>query len=251
MTQNRHSVERVRHELKRRELIVRRVRRLTPQMLRVTLAGEALQGFVSAAPDDHVKVFFPGSGGEPAARDYTPRRYDAQSLELDLDFVLHGDGPAAQWAASAQPGQRLVIGGPRGSFVVSDDFDWYLLLGDETALPAIGRRLEELRAATRVQVIIEVADAAEQQPLHSRARLEVTWLHRGAGEPGQAEPLVGALSALSLPPGEGYAWIAGESQVARALREHLVHQRGLSKSWVKAAGYWKRGAVATHETHND
>jgi NADPH-dependent ferric siderophore reductase len=269
MSNERHAIERVRHEVRLRELEVRRVEPVTPQMLRVTLGGEALRGFVSAAPDDHVKVFFPAPGGQrpvlpagppgsapsagpqPIARDYTPRRFDPRALELQIDFVLHGDGPAAQWAARARPGQSLAIGGPRGSFVVADDFDWYLLVGDETALPAMGRRLEELREHTRVQVIAEVADAAEQQTLRSRATLEVSWLHRAGAAPGGIEPLLGAVRALSLPPGEGYVWIAGESHMARALREHLIADRGLPKAWIKAAGYWKHDAVATHETHND
>jgi NADPH-dependent ferric siderophore reductase len=252
MSEGKHTIERVRHEIRRRELEVRRVRHLTPQMLRVTLGGEAMQGFVSAAPDDHVKVFFPAHAAQqPIARDYTPRRINLRELELELDFVLHGDGPAAQWAASARPGQMLSIGGPRGSFVVADDFDWYLLVGDETALPAIGRRLEELRENTRVLAIVEVTDAAEQQALDSRAALELSWLHRGHAPAGEAAALLTAVRSLSLPPGDGYAWIAGESHMARALREHLVNERGLAKAWVKAAGYWKRGAVATHETHND
>jgi NADPH-dependent ferric siderophore reductase len=265
----RHSVVRVRHEVRLRELAVRRVDHVTPQMLRVTLGGEALQGFISAAPDDHVKVFFPAPGSarpvlptgppgsasaagpQPIARDYTPRRIDLQARELEIDFVLHGDGPAAQWAAQARVGQSLAIGGPRGSFVVSDDFDWYLLVGDETALPAIGRRLDELRADTQAQVIVEVADAAEQQSLQTRAALNVSWLHRDGASPGGVEPLLAAVRALTLPPGDGYVWIAGESHVAKALREHLLAERGLPKAWIKAAGYWKHDAVATHETHND
>jgi NADPH-dependent ferric siderophore reductase len=263
MSEQKHSITRVRHELKRRELEVRRVQALTAQMRRVTLGGEALDGFSSAAADDHCKLFFPQPGAppplpvpEPAggpapnARDYTPRRYDAASLELDFDFVLHGDGPAASWAAQARPGQTLVVGGPRGSFVVADDFDWYLLIGDETALPAIGRRLEELRSDTRVLAVIEVESDSEQLPLQSRAALSLQWLHRGAEAPGGAQRLLAAVQRLVLPAGDGYVWIACESQVARVLREHLI-ERGQNRAWIKAAGYWRRGAAATHDNHND
>jgi NADPH-dependent ferric siderophore reductase len=255
-SEGRHAIERVRHELKLRELTVRRVEHVTPQMLRVTLGGEALQGFVSAAPDDHVKVFFPASGSDSRpdwtiARDYTPRHVDLQAMELQIEFLLHGDGPAAQWAASAQPGQTLRIGGPRGSFVVADDFDWYLLIGDETALPAIGRRLEELRQDTSALVLAEVAEPAEQQTLRSRAALAVTWLQRGGALAGDAGALLAAARRLSLPAGDGYVWIAAESHVARALREHFLSERGLPKAWIKAAGYWKRDAAAVHETLND
>src|SRR6266568_4230449 len=97
-------VQRVRHELKRRDLEVTRV---------------------------------DAGSGAPVMRDYTPRRFDAVQRELDIEFALHGDGPAATWAAQAAPGQRVMIGGPRGSFIVPTDFDWHLLIGDETALPAV------------------------------------------------------------------------------------------------------------------
>jgi NADPH-dependent ferric siderophore reductase len=265
------SARRVRHELKMRLLQVREVSRVTPKMVRVVVGGEALVGFVSAAHDDHVKLFFPQPGQDtpvlptptpngpvypegasrPAARDYTPRRYSAAANTLTLDFVLHGEGPATTWAAQARPGQFLGVGGPRGSFVVPDDFDWYLLAGDETAVPAISRRLEELPAGTRVISVIEVADAAEEQKLDTRTRLEVRWLHRTGAAAGNHLLLRRALTELALPPGEGYAWVAAEASAAKALRRYLVDQRGLPKDRVKAAAYWKQGAVAVHETYDD
>jgi len=262
---------RVRHEAKRRLVQVREVSHLTPKMLRIVVGGDELAGFVSAAHDDHVKLFFPPPGEEkpvfpeqtpngpvypegaprPAARDYTPRRYDAGANTLTLDFVLHGDGPAAAWAAQARPGHFLGVGGPRGSFIVPDDFDWYLLAGDETALPAIGRRLEELPASARAIVVAEVADAGEEQQFDGRARLETHWLHRGGAEASDESLLQKAIAELPLPSGEGYAWVAAEAATAKALRAHLVEERGLSKERVKAAAYWKQGAVAVHETYND
>jgi len=262
---------RVRHETRRRLLQVRDVSRVTPKMLRIVVEGDELEGFVSAAHDDHVKLFFPQPGQEkpvlptpspnglvypegalkPAARDYTPRRYDAVAKTLAIDFVLHGDGPAAAWAAQARPGQFLGVGGPRGSFIVPDDFDWYLLAGDETALPAIGRRLEELPAGTRALIVVEVADAGEEQHFDTRARFETHWLHRDGGAPGDRSLLPAAIAGLKLPPGDGYAWVAAEAATAKALRRHLVEERGLKKDRVKAAAYWKRGAVAVHETYDD
>ena len=262
---------RVRHELKQRLLQVRDVSPITPKMVRITVGGDDLKGFVSAAHDDHVKLFFPHPGEDkpvlptpspngpvyaegavrPAARDYTPRRYDAGANTLTLDFVLHGDGPAAAWAAQARPGKFLGVGGPRGSFVVPDDFDWYLFVGDETALPAIGRRLEELPAGPRTIVIAEIADAAEEQHFDTRTKLQTRWLHRNGAEPGSTSLLQSAVADLQLPSGDGYVWVAAEAATAKALREHLVAERGLSKEQVKAAAYWKQGAVAVHETYND
>ncbi len=261
-----HAITRVRHEPRRRLLNVERVERLTPGMARITLVGD-LSGFQSSAYDDHVKVFFPLPGknaptlpekdaAETAerspGRDYTPRRYDAGRSELVLDFALHDAGPATDWASQAKPGQQLAVGGPRGSFVVPDDFDWYLFIGDETALPAIGRRLEELRPGARAIVVAAVTGPEEEQRFDSPADVTTVWVHRPLTRAEDPAPLLDAVRTLTLPTtGDGYAWAAGESQTAKLLRRHLVDERGLDKAFVKAAGYWKRGAVSIHETHND
>lgn len=264
------TARRVRHELKMRLLEVRDVGRVTPKMVRVTLGGDDLAGFVSASYDDHVKLFFPQHGldkpvlptqgpngpifpdgvPKPIARDYTPRRYDAAANTLAIDFALHGHGPATRWAAQARPGQFLGIGGPRGSFIVPDDFDWYLLVGDEAALPAIGRRLEELPPTAQAIVVAEVEDAREEQHFASRAAVKTIWVHRDGAAPGSAPPLERAIADLILPPGDGYAWVAAEAETAKALRRHLVEERGLRKDWIKAAAYWRHGSVAVHETYD-
>ena len=114
---------------------------------------------------------------------------------------------------------------------------------------AIGRRLEELPATARALVVAEVADKEEEQRFTGRASVEVTWLHRNGS--GTTSLLEDAIAALRIPLGEGYAWVAAEAATAKALRQHLVEERGLEKERVKAAAYWKRGAIAVHETYND
>ena len=140
--------QRVQHELRRRELTVAAVDRLGPTMVRVTLAGDDLAGFPSLAADDHVKLFLPTADGEPARRDFTPRRYDPATARLEIDFALHEAGPASDWARQAAVGQSLTIGGPRGSRVAAEPVTRWTLIGDETALPAIGRRIEEAAPGT-------------------------------------------------------------------------------------------------------
>ncbi len=206
------SIHRVMHEIKRRKLEVLRVTDLTPLMRRITLHGPELTGFISLGTDDHVKLFFPQTAQEHAAledltvssdkdaprppmRDYTPRRYDETSGELDIDFVLHGEGPAATWAAQAEPGQFLHIAGPRGSMVVPDMFDSYLLIGDETAIPSIARRLEALPANRAALVVVEVASQQEQQTLQSEAQVDVIWVVRGE------QNLVDVVRRLEMPEG--------------------------------------------------
>ena len=247
---NTQAIHRVTHEIKRRRLEVLRVVDITPRMRRVTLGGPELAGFISLGSDDHIKLLFPqnaaeqaalesptfnikGDGPQPAMRDYTPRRYDAQRGELDIDFVLHGDGPASTWAAQATPGQHLHIGGPRGSMIVPDMFDSYLLIGDETALPAIGRRLEELPAGRKVLAVIEIADAAERQTLHSDADVEVIWVLRGQDD------LLETVQNLTLPQGSLYCFVATETQLARRVRRVLLDTHRVTEEYLKAVGYWR------------
>src|SRR6201991_254348 len=245
----RHAITRVRHTLRMRLLDVLHVQRLTPHMVRVTFTGEDVKGFVSASPDDHVKLFFPVVGGEinlptmgpdgpvfaegvtpSPARDYTPRHYDAASNELVIDFVLHGEGPASTWAESVKVGDVLGVGGPRGSMIVPGDYDHYVLVGDATALRAIGRWLEGMPEHTPVTVLAEITSPDEKQTL----KRHVHWFIAG-----QTPSLDETLEALPVPAGDTFWWVATESRRARALRSLLVEQRGIDKDWVKATGYWQ------------
>jgi NADPH-dependent ferric siderophore reductase len=124
-------------------------------------------------------------------------------------------------------------------------------VGDETALPAIGRRLEELRADAKATVLAAVTGPAEEQDFPSAAAVAIHWVHRPIEEAANAAPLLAALCALNLPQGDVHAWVAAESNVARALREHLLVERGLNRSWVKAAGYWRLGDTGAHESFRD
>lgn len=247
---NTQAIHRVTHEIKRRRLEVLRVVDITPRMRRITLGGPELAGFISLGSDDHIKLLFPqnaaeqaaldspdfnlrGDGPQPAMRDYTPRRYDLAIGELDIDFVLHGDGPASTWAEQAKVGQQLHIGGPRGSMIVPDIFDSYLLIGDETAIPAIARRLDELPAGRKVLAVIEIANAAEQQPLASAAEVEVIWVVRGQDD------LLETVQNLTLPGGSLYSFVATESKLSRQLRRVLLDTHQVNEAFLKAVGYWR------------
>jgi len=256
------AVQRVRNAVKLRSVQVQQVRRISPHLVRIRFAGDSLRDFASASFDDHVKLMLPpdparplvlpvaGPDGlalppgaaRPVMRDYTPRWFDPAAGLLDIEFALHGDGFAAAWAAQALPGQMAGVGGPRGSFVVPTGFDWHLLVGDETALPAIARRLEELPEGTQAVVIAQTTDPADRRALQSRAQLQVQWLTETLDD-----GLACAVARLRLPVGEGYAWAAGEASDMAATRRVLVDELGLRKDRVRAAAYWKRGASAHHE----
>lgn len=242
------SIERVRHELKRRRLTVVATEQLTPQMLRLTLAGPDLADFVSAAPDDHIKIFVE-DGDDVERRDYTPRRFDTEAGTLMLDFALHDAGPATRWALDARVGSMLDIGGPRGSAVIKDVSRW-LLIGDETALPAIGRRIEEAAPGTAITAIAMVTSPEEEQRFETRADLTMHWIHRPSSEITNPFPIFDLLESLPIEPGT-FAWIAAEASVARAVRTYLVDRRGHPLPWLKAAGYWSLGKADAHEKIGD
>lgn len=231
-------VQRVRYELRRREVQVARVAPLGPHFVAVTFVGDDLRDFVSASFDDHVKFVFEDAG-EVVRRDYTPRRFDAARGELTIEFALHGDGAAARWAQRAQAGALAAIGGPRGSMIVPLDYDWHLLAGDASALPAIHRRLEELPAGARAVVVLQ-AEAADRRALASAAQFDLHWVDT-------ADQWLDALRALPWPAGSGYAWCAGEASAMARARDVLLLERMQPRQDMRVAAYWKRGASSFHE----
>jgi NADPH-dependent ferric siderophore reductase len=239
-----------------RLLQVRRSTRITPRMVRVTLAGDELAGFGGDGPDRRIKMFFPVEGQDrpavpratsggplwpagqarPTIRTYTVRRFDETAGELDVDFVLHeGHGPAAAWARDARAGAWVGVSEPGGRYVVDPDADFHLVIGDESALPAVATVLAALPDGVPAVAYLEVADAAEEQELPGGAA--VHWVHRGDRPAG--EPLTDAVQAAQLPEGRGQAWLAGESACVRDLRRHLLDDRKFDRRAVYATGYWR------------
>ena len=256
-------VRRVRHPFVARRLEVRRVESLTPRLRRVALGGLDLAGFVSLGPTDHAKVFFPDASGslpmplleddrwvnraDPALtfRDYTVRTHVPESGELVLDLVVHDHGPAGRWAAQAAVGQELGVLGPRGSALPPLDRARYVLVADETGLPAVLNWLDRLPAGPRVDVLVEVRDASDEIPLPGR---EATWLHRGDAPAGTTTLLPDAVAALDLGPGDLWVWAGAEAGAVRAVRTHLT-ERGLGRGHLAMTGYWRRG-VANFDHHS-
>lgn len=215
----------------------------TPCMRRVTVGGAELAAFLRAEGVDEpaawVKLFLPSGEG----RAYTIRGIDHDAASLDLDIVLHGDGPqagpASTWAADAQPGARVGIAGPRsGGFLLPADARWVLLAGDITALPALQRIASALPAGLKAKVYVELPSQADRQPIDGAAKLRTDWLLAREG-PGVA--LCQTLLHRPLPAGPGYLWMAGESSTIRRLRQHYLLERGIERHRVSAKGYWKAG----------
>lgn len=243
-----------------REMTVARAHPVTPRMRRVVLAGDAVH-FDAASL--HVRVLIPPAGRPPVwphadeagrmvwpkggdtlvPRVYTVRALDRARGEIALDVALH-DGaatPGADWARGARPGDKVGLLGPGGAPFLPAAFT--LFAGDETALPAIARMLEGLPATARAVVRIEVEDAGEEQPLRSRAALDVRWLHRSGAQAGASELIEAAVRAVELPRDHASVRVfAGcEQAAARRLRAYLTREAGLDKGRMSVAAYWRLG----------
>jgi NADPH-dependent ferric siderophore reductase len=240
-------------------LEVCRTERITPHMIRVVAGGEQLSAFPDTPyTDRYVKILFPRPGVRypepfdmdviraelpreqwPAMRTYTVRALDHGAGELTIDFVHHGDvGLAGPWAAAARPGDVLRLAGPGGAYAPDPDADWHLMVGDESALPAIAAASERVPAGVPVVAVLAVADAAEQQELGCPGVLRTTWLHRRADAP---EQLLDAVRELEFPPGRVHAFVHGEAGLVRGVRRHLVDERGVARELLSVSGYWRRG----------
>ena len=246
---SKHELSRKRMEVKRRRLIVDSKQYVTPGMLRIGFRSDELLEFESPSPDDHIKIFVPlgPEGVETVMRDFTPRDYNTEKGTLTLDFALHERGPAIDWARRSELGDRLTIAGPKGSAIIPDDFNWYLLVGDETALPSIGRRLEGLPKGVSVDVFIVIGDSADQQQLETQAQCRVHWIVKYARSLDGLTPLHAMLDRYVFPEGDGYIWIAAETHIAREVYRYLSDERGHPKQWMKAAGYWTGGEADAGE----
>lgn len=247
-----------------REAVVRSAHDITPAMRRVVVACDDPAHFETGGL--HVRLLIPPAGRTPvwpkvgpdsrviwpegedelARRVYTIRAIDHARRELTIDVVLHDDSPGSVWARNAKAGDRVGLLGPGGGDVIPAD--WYLLCGDETALPAIARIAASLPATARAAVVIEVADGAEEQEISSEAALEVTWLHRNGQPAGSTDLLPEAVRAIQLPEGGELFIFAGcEQAAARVIRKHLRAERKLPKERHLVVAYWRRGHSDVHD----
>lgn len=251
-----------------RELTVLRVADVTPGMRRVTLGGAQLTAFRkdgfdlpelrTEGFDDHVKFFFAEGDNPPVlpsqnvssldwpadrrplTKDYTPVRFDPAAGEIDFDFVRHDGGTAATWAERAEPGSTTWIAGPKMSHSHPVGADWLLAIGDETALPAIGRWLAEMPAGTRARVFVEVGEDSHRQDLPTAADAEITWLVRGGAPAGTTDLLEQAVRGMEWLPGKVFVWAAGEAVTLKGIRRHLAAERQVPREQTHITGYWRR-----------
>lgn len=290
---------------------VARLARLTPSFIRVTFVGDDLHVFGTDRLDQRLKIVFPleqsgisdfgADDPETVAdgswytrwralpdvernpfRTYTVRAVRPDDREVDVDMVFHGDGgPAARWLSSAAPGSDVVLIGPDAQSIDSAvGIDWHpgdarcvLLVGDETAAPAICSILESLPAGRTARAFIEIPHEADALGIDVPAGSALTWLPReGASVGSVLDPAVREWVARNRPvyraaladsaqqvddvdvdreliwdspeaqdSGDFYAWLAGEAGVIKTLRRFLVSETGIDRKRIAFMGYWRTG----------
>ena len=218
------------------ELEVSEAADLGPRMRRIRLAGPALNDFTCQPGQDVMLVL--GGGERPLSRRYSIRNFNPLTKTLELNIVAHGvHGPGAEWAATAQPGDRVNGVGPRGKIFLNPAADWHLFLGDDTAAPASLNMLEALTNGVVGRAILEVT--SDEDELATTAAEHVTWLHRGDRPAYDSDLLVDALTSAELPAGRGHVYIAGEVQVVAAVQRAAL-ARGLAPEQLSPKAYWGR-----------
>lgn len=241
--------------------VIERIR-LTPHLVRIVAGGPGITAVEdNGSTDAYTKMLFLPPGSRltppydmerlreelpiellPSTRTYSIRRFDLEAGRIWIDFVTHGDeGVAGPWAANAQPGDPVVLGGIGGGYAPDPSADWHLLAGDESAIPAIASALEAMPADAVGVALIEVQNAAEQLELDAPAGIEVRWLHRGDSEAGTTELLVDAVRGLDWRAGRVQVFAHGERGAMKALRPHLTDERGVDRTQLSLSAYWAYG----------
>jgi NADPH-dependent ferric siderophore reductase len=235
------------------------VEQLSPLVRQITFEGGDLQSFRWLGPDQFFYVLAPPLGCDrlmigrdfswesmpqipddvrPIGAYYTVRRWRPDVHELDMQFVLHAHGEATAWARRAKPGDRVALWGPRTAFTPPSETDWYLLVADDTGLPALQAIIEHLPAGTPMRAVIEVADADERVVLDLPS-LDVTWIFRNGRPAGTTTALFDAVVTGEWRSGRPYVWGGGESHVMTAVRKYVRRDRGLPREAVSLLAYWR------------
>lgn len=233
-----------------RRLTVTQKKQLTPNMVRIILSGDELSSFPADQESGYVKLAFPvnkeladkkSEGEETVNRSYTVRAFDAQTLELTLDFVVHGDtSPASRWAKNTEVGDSISTDGPGAVKLVNMSADWFFIAGDMPALPAISVNLEKLPPHAKGYAVIEILTEADKQTLKVPAGMDIHWVIN----PHPDSPntlLADAVKSVAWLEGAPNIWVASEFETMRNLRRYFKEERKVDRSQIYVSSYWKMG----------
>jgi len=237
-----------------RVLTLIRKQQITQHVLRVTVGGDSLKGFPEHCESANIKLLLAhreqteeeylasirGTGLKPLKRTYTVLAFRPDELELDIDFALHPTpGPATRWASHAKPGDRIGVAGPGTQKRINLDADWFLFCADISSLPALSVNLTLLPAKAIGQVFIAVEDAMDIRALEKPEHVHINWLVQDASIPGNT--LLNQVKSCAFPGSQMAAWVAGEANMVRSIKEVLVSKHALEPAFRYTSGYWMEG----------
>lgn len=241
-----------------RSVAVTRVESVTPWLRRITLGGEAFEGFTADEPAASVRLLIPRPSAaelvvptwrgnefllpddtKPTIRTFTPRAFDPVALELDVDVVIHGQGPASAWAAAASMGIPAAVSGPGRGYAVDTDASHFVVAGDESAIPAVRQVLDALPLHASARAFIEVGRPDARTHISDRANSPITWLDL-AEDATPGSQLAATMQATPLDAGTRI-WAAGEAASMQRIRRHCFETVGIPRAHCTIRGYWKHG----------
>ncbi|WP_404289358.1 siderophore-interacting protein [Glutamicibacter arilaitensis] len=235
---------------------------ISEHLVRLTFGGPGFEDFVDKpATDRYIKILFakPELGltppydmdelrerlpGEdlPVRRTYTVRRSDTAEGTIEVDFVVHGsDGIAGPWARDAKIGDSVCFSGPGGMYLPKDEFDYHLLVGDETAIPAIAASLEAMGEDLVGQALIEVEGAGDEIELRAPNGVDIRWIHRGSAFTPESSTLEAVVRQHPWPSGRVQVFAHGEREVMKSLRSYFYDERGVDRRDMSLSAYWAFG----------
>lgn len=230
---------------------VRAVKCIGPQFLRITFGGDGLASFTCTGTAPKIKVFVPEVNRiadkwdtipefleHATRRTYTVRAHRPEAHEVDIDFVIHADGPAGRWAAAAAIGNEIVLSSSAGTSPITAELA--LIIGDLSAAPAVMSVLETLPHSATAHIILRVDTPDDQIPLEGAASKCTTWVTAHH----DATPLLQAVQHELQSFAPDYVWAAGEASSLKPVRQLLRADAGFTKSSSHVVGYWKRDATA-------
>ncbi|GMR01897.1 MAG: siderophore-interacting protein [Acidimicrobiia bacterium] len=218
---------------------------LTRRARRITFTGMTLVD--SVKPAAYLSLYFDAPGPEwppqpgamqPPDRMYTSRYLDPACESITIDFVLHGRGKATDWARTAVAGDTIWAGQTTGGYDIPDSLDHLVLVGDDTAIPAIGTVLEAIPETTRTTIVIEVVDEVDERQPSDTTPSDPIWLHRGTDVATAGYQTMNLVRSIAVPR-DAYWWIAGEREAIRSIRDMLISEKSVDTTRISLNTYWR------------
>ena len=223
----------------RQRASVRTVRDLVPGIREITL--RSARGFEAVGGGEYLRITTPATSGSAL---YTVRRARPERREIDIWFVLHGEGATSRWAASAAPGDHVGVDRTARAYRPPTDTTRLVMVGDRTGLAALARILDETPTGLPVVIVADVDGlAASLVPIDRPA----TTVHLIDSDR-SGDDLTSTLRSLVDHTSTTYYFGAGELRDITDAKRYLRDELGVARNRMMVTGYWRRDWTARSAT---